>query len=320
MIRCRCHLIILTILIALCLSIQLSEVTVSAQAPPYPPLALSYFKIVRTAWVSTNQTVYAAPGDTNIPLYVTVQNIGNRTATGLSYTLFLQQPFTNITGGQYVDAFYEGSVSPGLTATTKFILNIARNASIGVHILKMRINYLQVVSGVGTTLYLKQQADVEFPVFVTGATYMAVYSMNIFPREVPPGGNITISGTVVNTATSTLSNTNISVSSQAFSRGAFIYVGQTDPNIPRPFSLAFQVRRDLSEGTYPIELLVTYSDSFSVNHVNSVTSIVRVVPRVITPAEIIPAKGPLDILIDILWRLFRFFFGSSARAIIECLN
>ncbi|MEM3003774.1 MAG: hypothetical protein QXK96_00555 [Candidatus Bathyarchaeia archaeon] len=318
MIQHRTLTILLTIIVAQCfLTIQLGNLAASAQAPPYPPLSPSLFNVVKTAWVSANQTVYAAPGDTNIPLYVTVQNIGNRTATGLRQTLFLEQPFTNVTGGKLVTAYYEKNVDPGLTATTKFILNISRNASIGIHMLRMQIRYLQVVSGVGATLYLNQQSDVEFPVFITGTTYMAVYSINLFPKEVTPGGNVTVSGTIVDTATSTVSNTNISVHSPAFIKGAFIYVGQADPNIPRPFSMTLQVRKDIPAGSYPIDLTVAYKDSFSVDHVSSASASLTIIPRTSAPSERMPTRSLVDTLMDLLWSVFRFLFGSSTRLTVE---
>jgi len=256
--------------------------------------------------------MYAAPGDTNIPLFVTVQNIGNRTATGLSETLFLQESFTNISGGQIARAFYENNIEPGLTATTRFIMNIARNASIGVHILRMQIDYLQIVSGTGTTLYLRKQIEVELPIIITGTSYATIYSINVFPKEVTPGGNVTISGTLVNTATSALSNTNVSFSSPAFSRGTFIYTGQTDPNIPRPFSITVQIQRTLTAGTYPVELFATYMDSLGVTHISSAKTTLSIVQQVYTPSEKPPERSLPDVVRDILWRIFRFLFGSLA--------
>jgi len=295
------------------LLIQLDEFSkVSAQPPPYPPLSPSLFKVVGTSWGTSNQTMYAAPGDTNIPLFVTVQNIGNRTATGLSETLFLQESFTNISGGQIARAFYENNIEPGLTATTRFIMNIARNASIGVHILRMQIDYLQIVSGTGTTLYLRKQIEVELPIIITGTSYATIYSINVFPKEVTPGGNVTISGTLVNTATSALSNTNVSFSSPAFSRGTFIYIGQTDPNIPRPFSITVQIQRTLTAGTYPVELFATYMDSLGVTHISSAKTTLSIVQQVYTPSEKPPERSLPDVVRDILWRIFRFLFGSLA--------
>lgn len=289
---------------------------VSAQAPPYPPLKPSTFKVVRASWISPNLTFSAVAGDTNIPLYVTVLNIGNRTATGMSQTLFLNEPFTNISGGQQAKAFYESNISPGLTATTKFILNISRNASVGPHILRMRIDYLQIVSGAGATLYLEQQAEVEVPVLVTGTPLITIYSVNVYPRETPPGGNITISGTIVNTGTSTMSNTNVSISSQALIRGAFIFIGQADPDIPRPFSATVQVRRDAAERVYPINLQVKYSDSYGVGHISSAASAIRVAQRTPATPERTPARSPIDIIYDILLKVYRFFFGTVMGALI----
>lgn len=293
------------------------SIEVSGQAPPYPPLAPSSFKVVGVSWATPNATFNAAPGDTNVPLYVTVQNIGNRTATGLSLNLFLQQPFTNMSGGGSAFAFYGNSISPGLTASTKFLLNIARNASVGLHTLKMKIGYLQVVSGTGTTLYLKQETEVDLPLLITGTPYMAIYSVNVSPKEIIPGGNVTISGTVVDMTSSSMSNTNISVSSPAFMRGSFIYVGQSDANIPRPFSVAAQLRRDVTEGTVPIEISVSYLDSFNVNHVSSSTTSVRVIQRSFTPSVASISKGPIDIAIDMLWGIFRLLFGSSQHIFIS---
>ena len=288
----------------------------SAQAPPYPPLNPSMFKVIKTSWVSANGTFYATPGDTNIPLYVGVQNIGNRTATGLSETLFLQHPFTNMSGGNTAYACYEGSVQQGLSATTKFILNIAGDAKVGMHALKMRIRYLQVISGTGTTLYLQQETEVEIPVLITGTPYMTIYSVSVYPREVAPGGNLTISGNVVNTAASTVSNTNVSVSSPSFLRGAFVYVGQADPNIPRPFSFTLQVRRDLPNGTHPIALSVTFSDSYGVVHVVSAATSVQVARRALTTVTRPQPRGPIEVIVEVLWGIVRFFFGSPTRLII----
>jgi len=285
---------------------------VSAQVPPYPPLAPSLLKVVNPLWGSSNSnsSIYASPGDMNIKLYVTVQNIGNRTVTGLSEALLLQEPFTNTSGGRTVQAYYGQDILPGLTATTYFTLNIGRNASLGMHILKMEANYLQVVSGVGATLYLNQEVNMDLPVLVTGTTYSKIYSVAVYPSEVTPGGNITISGTIVDTATLLLSNTNISFSSPVFSRGAFIYVGEADPNVPRPFSVTVQVKRTVAVGSYPVEISATYLDSLGVTHTDSTKVALQVTQPASTPAPRTTERNQIQIIINALWGIFRFFFGS----------
>ena len=284
---------------------------VSAQVPPYPPLAPSLLKVVNTSWGSSNSSIYASPGNTNIPLYVTVQNIGNRTLTGLGETLILQGPFTNASGGQTIQSYCGQEISPGLTATTQFVLNIARNASLGVHVLKIEANYLQIVSGTGATLYLEQKVDMDLPVLVSGITYSKIYSVVVIPSEATPGANVTISGTVVDTATSLLSNTNISFSSPAFTRGAFLYIGEADPNVPRPFSTTLQVKQKIAVGSYPIEISASYLDSLDINHVDSATVPLQVIePTPTTTAPRNVETSPIQMIINTLWGIFRFFFGS----------
>jgi hypothetical protein len=288
---------------------SLNTLDALAQAPPYPPLKPSTFKVIKTSWIDANETFYATPGDTNIPLYVGIQNIGNRTATGLSETLLLQHPFTNASGGNTVNTYYENNVDQGLTAITKFILNIDRDAEVGMHTLTMHISYLQIVSGTGTTLYLEQQTEVEVPVLITDTSYLAIYSVSLYPTEVSLGGNITISGNVVNTAASTMSNLNISVSSSAFLRQPFVFIGQTDPNIPRPFSFTMQVRSDLQNGTIPILISATFSDSYDVNHVTSTSISTQVAQRAAAPIRTSTPREPVQVIIDSLREIVRFFFG-----------
>ena len=293
------------------LLIGVSDVSrVSAQVPPYPPLAPSLLKVVRTSWGSANSSIYASPGDTNIPLYVTVQNIGNRTLTGIRETLILQGPFTNASGGQTIQAYYGQDVSPGITATTQFVLNIAGNASLGIHVLKMESTYLQVVSGTGATLYLDQKVEADVSVFVSGRTYSKIYNVGVYSSKATPGENVTISGTVVDTDTSLLYNTNISFSSAALSRQPFVYIGEADPNVPRPFSVTVQVKQNIAVGSYPIEVAASYLDSLGINHVDSANVTLQVIEPVATPSPRIVEPSPLQIIINALWGIFRFFFGS----------
>jgi len=291
---------------------------VSAQGPPYFPVQASWFRVVNVIWGSSTNQINAAPGDTNIPLIVTLQNIGNSTITGITETLILQQPFTNASGGQLANSFYQnGSMSPGSTGASQFILNIDRNAVPGEYVLRMRIDYLVIVSGVGQTLYIAQEAEVSVPVLVSNTPYVVIYSVNVYPLTVPPGGNLTISGSVVDTTIATsFYNTNVSISSPVFVQGTYVFIGQIDSNIPRPFSAAFQVKRGNLNGTFPIRIVVTYLDTLNVLHVSSTVLTLQVIQQT-TPT--IPVgqfqRSPVQILIDFLVRIFEFFFGSPSATI-----
>jgi hypothetical protein len=275
------------------------------------------FKVVKTAWGSTGAEIDAAPGDTNIPLLVTIRNMSNSTVTGISETLILQQPFTNRSRGHLAHSFYEGSISPGSTGSAQFILNIGRGAAPGEHVLRMRIEYLTIVSGVGGTLYIAQETEVKVPVFIAGTHYVVIYDVMVVPEEVAPAGNITVSASVVNTATaSSFYNTNVSISSPAFLKGAYVFVGQIDPNIPRPFSATLEIQRGLPNGTFQGEILVTYLDSLNVIHVSSTLANFRVQRQAPTlPVRPSQRVELMQIIVDFLWRLLQFFFGSSAAAI-----
>lgn len=289
---------------------------VSAQ-PPYYPLEPISFKVVKTAWGTTTTEIDAAPGDKNIPLIVTIQNMSNSTVTGLTETLILQQPFTNRSLGYLARSYYEGSLSPGSTSSAQFILNIDRRAAPGEYVLGMRINYLTIVSGVGSTLYIAQETEAKVPVLIAGTHYIIIYDVIVSPEQVSPGGNFTISGSVVDTATaSSFYNTNVSFSSPVFLKGIYVFIGQIDPNIPRPFSATLDIQRSLPNGTYQGEILVTYLDSLNVIHVSSAVvkfQVQRQAPTI--PTRPSQSGGPLQIIIDFLWRIFQFFFGSSAATI-----
>ncbi|MEM2226889.1 MAG: hypothetical protein QXW19_01845 [Candidatus Bathyarchaeia archaeon] len=272
------------------------------------------FKVVRASWGTSDSEIQSAPGDKNIPLLVIAQNMSNSTITGLSGTLFLQPPFSNISGGRLARAFYEGSVPPGSTFLLRFPLNIDPDASPGEYRLSMRIEYLMLVSGVGKTLYVAMEGIVDIPVLVTGMRYLMIYSLSTLPSEIQPAGNFTISGSIVNTASSSFYNTNVSVSSPALVRSPFLFMGQVDPNIPRPFSFSLQAKRDLQSGEYPIKITVTYRDSLGVIHVNSATVTISVQQRAIQTRPVITQaeRGPLETAIEIIWRLIRFFLGLFA--------
>jgi hypothetical protein len=306
-------------LIASILLFSLSFVLIFGNAlaqAPYFPIQAPMLRVVKASWGTTSSEIDAAPGDTHIPLTVTLQNIGNLTITGLSAKLLLQQPFTNISYGKVAKSFYEGSIQPGSIAIVNFILNIDENATIGEYALKMVIDYLAIVTGVGKTLYIANTCELDIPVFIAGTSYIAVYSVTTSPRIIPPGGNFTLSGTIVNTASTTFNNVNISIYSPVLVRrgSTAIFIGQVDPNIPRPFSFSLQVQRRLPNGTYPITIHITYYDpSLGVSHVNSVATNIHVQQiEVVKPTAPKEKKSFMDIIIDVLIRLLRFFFGFPA--------
>jgi len=53
-------------------------------------------------------------------------------------------------------------------------------------------------------------------------------------------------------------------------------------------------------------------DSLGVTHISSAKTTLSIVQQVYTPSEKPPERSLPDVVRDILWRIFRFLFGSLA--------
>ncbi|MEM3060823.1 MAG: hypothetical protein QW265_00245 [Candidatus Bathyarchaeia archaeon] len=273
--------------------------------------SLCPFTVVKVSWGDEEHEIDAAPGDTNIPLRVTFQNISNSTVSGLSQQLYLEYPFSNVSGGKIARSFCESSVSPGESATVQFLLNIDRQAASGEYVLKMAINYLEIASGVGKMLYILKSAEVDVPALVRGVRYMVIYSVNVYPNRASPGGKVTVSGNILNSGTLSALNTNITATSPILRQGSFAFVGQVDSNIPRPFSIPIQVPERQSKGQFLITITVTYVDELGIGHI-SFAETVLLVEEEGAPSPI-PVKRPktfLEMIVDILRRVWEALFGA----------
>jgi len=280
--------------------------------------------IVSARWVTSDVTyetgrfwteIDAAPGDSNIRLRVTIQNLGNATISGIATELRLQYPFTNATGGSINRAHYTGSVSPGASADLEFFMNIDLRATPREYRLSMVVNYLELAVGVGKTLYFLKSVEVTVPVVISSTRYMAVYSVILAPSTTVPSGNITISGNILNIGKVSAYNTNVTVFSPILLRPTSIIVGQVDPNVPRPFSTGVQLRRDIAPGSYSMTISVTYADIMMIGHVSQLDVRLTVRPAEPRPPPVVEKRGViLTLLIQILRDLLSVFFGLAQLA------
>ncbi len=166
----------------------------------------------------------------------------------------------------------------------------------------------------GNVAYTTESHPISYS--VRGWIELVIFSVTIFPLRVPPGGNLSISGNLVNRGNVAAMNTNVSVFSPiaTATSGSFVLIGQADPNIPRPFSFTMFVSRSAREGNFPIVITARYTNTELAGV--SFTTLYRgqfavgaAVVRPPTPTE--SAQGPIATLLDILRYLFRVFFGSS---------
>lgn len=98
---------------------------------------------------------------------------------------------------------------------------------------------------------------------VYGWINLAIYGVQLTPSTTSPGGNATISGNLLNSGNLAAFNTNVTVQSEALAPGSLssTFIGEIDPNIPRPFSLLIVFKPNLAQGNYSITVRVSAIDN-----------------------------------------------------------
>jgi hypothetical protein len=109
--------------------------------------------VVDVTWGIPPNRLSAGPGDRAVPLTITVQNLGSDVISGISMTLKLSPPFSNLTGGILASSYISMAMQPGQSASTQFMLNVADDALIGEYGLPLSINYVTVKQIAATGSY-----------------------------------------------------------------------------------------------------------------------------------------------------------------------
>jgi uncharacterized membrane protein len=150
---------------------------------------------------------------------------------------------------------------------------------------------------------------------VYGWINMIIYSIQMTPSSVAPGGNATVSGNVLNTGNLAAFNANVTVTSDTLastsSSGAFI--GEIDPNIPRPFSLLVAFKNTVPNGTYTLTVKVSAVDTSrpGIPITNQKTFQVQIRKPAQQPVtQRTQPTGPIDMLFQVLRNLYNVFMGS----------
>jgi len=157
------------------------------------------FQVVKTYWGSIADHSEVGPGDRSVTLNVVVQNIGYQTYSWLDATLYLQFPFSNITGGNVVQGYSSGGIPSGQTATLQFQLDIAAAASIGSYSLVMSLRY-----GPGLTF----GESVFMNVLLLGRVELKV---SVDPSSLSPGSTNTLTVDVSNKGTGHASKVSVTL-------------------------------------------------------------------------------------------------------------
>jgi hypothetical protein len=177
-------------------------------------------------------------------------------------------------------------------------------------------------SGTLTVTY-KQLGDISYTTethslafAVTGYINLVVYGVQLTPPEVSAGGNTTLSGNVLNNGNLASYNANVTVESDVLLPGSqnSVFLGEVDPNIPRPFSVIVLFKQNLAPGNYTIHITVTATDNNrpGVPIVGQADTLVQVIRPTQTTGARGTRPGLLELILAFLRSLFNTFFGSSS--------
>jgi hypothetical protein len=167
----------------------------------------------------------------------------------------------------------------------------------------------------GDVSYTQEVHDIGFA--VTGWISLVIYGIQLTPTVTVEGGNTTISGNLLNAGNLAAYNANVTVESDILAPGypTSVFIGEIDPNIPRPFSLLVLFKQNVQDGNYTLTVRVAATDNNRPGiplsgQANSQIQISRA--SAATGQRL--TRGPTGLLgeiIGILRNLFNAFFGAS---------
>lgn len=114
---------------------------------------------------------------------------------------------------------------------------------------------------------------------VRGQVSLVAYDWSIMPNPVSPGGKVSISATLLNKGTATAMFVNASIQLNEIlilSQESSSYIGEVEENSPVPFTVSAYVKSDVKNGTYPVTIVITYTDDLFKEHTYNITVNIRV--------------------------------------------
>jgi len=174
------------------------------------------------------------------------------------------------------------------------------------------------------TVTYKQLGDVSYTQEVHAVSFsvqgwinLVLYGVQVTPATTVPGGNVTLSGNLLNRGNLAAFNANVTVESAELVPSALssAYLGEIDPNIPRPFSLLVVFKGNVAPGNYTLLVKASAIDSSRpespyMAQITSKIQVRRATPQ--SPNQGRQNGGVIGILYEILRYLMDVFFGSAS--------
>jgi hypothetical protein len=207
------------------------------------------------------------------------------------------------------DHWHYGSIAQGKNVTLSFRVYAPTSAIGTTNQGSVSASYRQL----GDVSYTQESHALSLSVY--GYINLVVYSVLMTPSTTTPGGNTTISGNVLNTGNLAAYTANVTVKSDIIvpSTSSSAFIGEVDPNIPRPFSLVVFFKSNLPVGNYSITVIVSAIDQSRPSHPIIGQQAAQIQIRAPTQRPTLQRQqstGLIDLAYQILRNLFNALFGS----------
>jgi hypothetical protein len=252
------------------------------------------------------------------------------TVTGQSLTAGFNNTVTILLVNSYYGTIYDTDIVVSLPSTLTLVgdnhwhydsIVLGHNVTISLRVYAPTSAIGSTNQGSITATY-RQLGDVSYTqeshalsLSVYGYINLVVYSVLLTPSTTSPGGNATISGNVLNTGNLAAYNANVTLKSDILvpSSSSSAFIGEVDPNIPRPFSLVAFFKPNLSAGNYSIMVIVSATDNSrpSLPIIGQQAAQIEIRRPTQQPTfQGRQSTGLIDLIYQILRNLFNAFFGS----------
>ncbi|OFX14965.1 hypothetical protein A3K71_03420 [archaeon RBG_16_50_20] len=212
--------------------------------------------------------------------------------------------------------WHYSSIGMGQSVTINFQVYAPTGAIGNSYQGSITVTYKQL----GDISYTQEVHAVSFS--VQGWINLVLYGVQVTPATTVPGGNATLSGNLLNRGNLAAFNANVTVESAVLVPSALssAYLGEIDPNIPRPFSLLVVFKEDVVPGNYTLLVKASAVDSSrpASPYLAQTTSKIQI--RRATPQSTNLGQqngGVIGILFAILRYLRDLFFGSVSPFILS---
>jgi uncharacterized membrane protein len=165
----------------------------------------------------------------------------------------------------------------------------------------------------GDISYTQETHSLSFAVY--GWIHLVLYGIVLTPSVTTAGGNLTVSGNILNSGNLAAYNANVSVASNIMlpESSSSVFIGEIDPNIPRPFSLQAFFRQNLQDGNYSLTVTVSAVDQGRPGSPYTANQEAKVQIRRATTQrqQRTTGTGLVAEILNFLRSLYATFFGSA---------